>query len=145
MNQHRDFKAESIHAYKTIDYISKEIKRLIPLEQKQHIELTDLIAATGGNYSNDLFIASKIYEMTQRTLLGLQHAENNPYFTRVDFLPEAKDKQILYIGKWGVLDPDTRNPIIVDWRSSIANLYYTHQVGPAEYQAPIPTCMNYAT
>jgi DNA helicase-2/ATP-dependent DNA helicase PcrA len=77
-----------------------------------------------------------MYEMTQRTLLGLNHAVNSPYFTRVDFIPEGKEKQTHYIGKWGVLDPKTRTPIIVDWRSDIANLYYTHQVGSAEYQAP---------
>ena len=136
MAQHPDFTIENQHAQKIVAYIASELKRLTPLERKQHAELTDLIAATGGNYSTDLFVASKMYEMTQRTILGLNHAVNSPYFTRVDFIPDGKEKQIHYIGKWGVLDPKTRTPIIVDWRSDIANLYYTHQVGPAEYQAP---------
>ena len=136
MSAHPEFMAEKSHAEKIISYIVSEVTRLTPLEKKQHLELTDLIAATGGNYSTDLFVASKMYEMTQRTLLGLNHAVNSPFFTRVDFVPEGKEKQKHYIGKWGILDPKTRTPIIVDWRSDIANLYYTHQVGRAEYQAP---------
>lgn len=137
MPHHEDFHNENNHAKKILDYISSEIERLTPLEKKQHLELTDLIAATGGNYSNDLFIASKMYEMTQRVLLGLNHSIKSPYFTRIDFVPDKKPEKKLYIGKWGVLDPKTRQPIIVDWRSNIANLYYTHQVGPAEYKSPI--------
>jgi len=136
MSKHPEFSLENNHVKNIISYIASEIKKLEPLEKKQHVELTDLITATGGNYSTDLFVASKMYEMTQRTLLGLNHAVNSPYFTRVDFVPEGKDIQNHYIGKWGVLDPKTRAPIIVDWRSDIANLYYTHQVGPAAYQAP---------
>lgn len=136
MSKHPEFSFENNHANKIISYLASQITKLEPLEKKQHVNLTDLIAATGGNYSTDLFVASKMYEMTQRTLLGLNHAVNSPYFTRVDFVPEGKDTQNHYIGKWGVLDPKTRAPIIVDWRSDIANLYYTHQVGLAEYQAP---------
>ena len=136
MQRHPDFSYENQHAQSIMAYIASEIERLTPLEKKQHLELTDLIAATGGNYSIDLFVASKMYEMTQRTLLGLGHAVTSPFFTRVDFVPNGKELQNYYIGKWGVLDPKTRTPIIVDWRSDIANLYYTHQVGPAEYQAP---------
>ncbi len=136
MQQHPDFTLENSNAINITEYISTEIDKLIPVEKDQHIALTDLIAATGGNYSNDLFIASKVYEMTQRTLLGLRHAEKSPFFTRIDFKPHDSTSQNLYIGKWGVLDPKTRKPIIVDWRSNIANLYYTHQVGPAEYKAP---------
>ncbi len=139
MSKHPEFVAESSHSQNIIAYIASEIKRLVPLEKKQHLELTDLIAMTGGNYNTDLFVASKMYEMTQRTLLGLNHAVNSPFFTRVDFIPNGKEKQKHYIGKWGVLDPNTRTPIIVDWRSDIANLYYTHQVGPAEYSAPYGT------
>ena len=136
MAAHPEFSHEKKHAESIISYIASEIARITPLERKQRVELTDLIAATGGNYSTDLFVASKMYEMAQRTLLGLNHSVNSPFFTRVDFIPEGKDRQKHYIGKWGVLDPKTRTPIIVDWRSDIANLYYTHQVGPAEYQAP---------
>lgn len=136
MPKHPEFTYEDNHAKLIVSYIDSEVTRLTPLEKKQHLELTNLIAATGGNYSIDLFVASKMFEMTQRTLLGLNHALSSPYFTRVDFLPDAKDAQTHYIGKWGVLDPKTRTPIIVDWRSDIANLYYTHQVGPAEYKAP---------
>ncbi len=139
MSKHPAFPAEKNNAQKTISYIASEIERLVPLEQKQHAELTDLIAMTGGNYNTDLFVASKMHEMTQRSLLGLNHAVNSPYFTRVNFVPDGKQEQSHYIGKWGVLDPKTRTPIIVDWRSDIANLYYTHQVGPAEYSAPYGT------
>ncbi len=139
MSKHPEFSLESNHAKNIISYIFSEIERLIPLEQKQRLELTDLISATGGNYSTDLFVASKMHEMTQRTLLGLNHAKNFPYFTRVDFITKGKEQQKHYIGKWGVLDPKTRTPIIVDWRSDIANLYYTHQLGPAEYKSPYGT------
>ena len=58
-----------------------------------------------------------------------------PYFARVDFKQDDEDKtENLYIGKISVLDSNSQDAIIVDWRSPIANLYYDGRIGNASYE-----------
>ena len=41
-----------------------------------------------------------------------------------------------YIGKWGVMRTESMEPVVVDWRAPVANLYYAGQIGPVRYRAP---------
>ncbi len=67
---------------------------------------------------------------------------DSPYFGKISFLPyDATTGKpiIIYIGKFAMLDKDTHLPLITDWRSPIANVYYQNS-GPKEntsYIAPI--------
>ncbi len=87
-------------------------------------------------FTTDLDIAKRIYAMTSRKTENIGKTVSSPYFTRIDFLRDGDNLQQLYIGKHGLLESKTQKPIIIDWRSPIANLYYTHQVGPASYKTP---------
>ncbi|MBP5204576.1 ATP-binding domain-containing protein [bacterium] len=59
---------------------------------------------------------------------------DSPYFGKISFLSydsrTGKPLQ-LYIGKNAVIDNDTHLPLVTDWRSPIANLYYENS-GPTE-------------
>ena len=48
-------------------------------------------------------------------------SKENPYFARIDF--QGNNKEIYYIGKYGVSDYDN-NIITIDWRAPISTLYY---------------------
>ena len=66
---------------------------------------------------------------------------DSPYFGKITFQPkETTSKELkLYIGKFALVDQDTHQPLIVDWRSPISNIYYENS-GPKEnvsFQAPI--------
>lgn len=66
---------------------------------------------------------------------------DSPYFGKISFQPqESPSKELtLYIGKFALVDQDTHQPLIVDWRSPISNIYYENS-GPKEgvsFQAPV--------
>lgn len=63
-------------------------------------------------------------------------ALKRPYFTRVDFTEQSGAKCRYYIGRYGVLDSGTLEPVVTDWRAPVANLYYSGQIGPMKYEAP---------
>ena len=57
-------------------------------------------------------------------LRQLNMAVGQAYFARLDFTPAGSRPETWYLGRWGVLDPVTLDPVVVDWRSPVANLYY---------------------
>jgi DNA helicase II / ATP-dependent DNA helicase PcrA len=59
-----------------------------------------------------------------------------PYFSRINFKSSGDtDEEILYIGKASLFDRVNQIPIIVDWRSPIANVYYDGRLGNVTYDA----------
>ena len=69
-------------------------------------------------------------------LRQLSMASGQAYFARLDFTPSGQKPETWYLGRWGVLDPVTLTPVVVDWRSPAANLYYSGQIGRMDYEAP---------
>ncbi len=57
-----------------------------------------------------------------------------PYFAKVRLqLRPGRPAQDVYIGATGITDQN-RRPLIVDWRSPIAETYYNQEMGPTSYQ-----------
>ncbi len=80
------------------------------------------------------------------TLKHLRLSRRQPYFARLSFKPDA-DAPVcgelapgkaseLYIGRWGVVQTPQYKLCVADWRSPVANLYYSGQVGRVSYDAP---------
>jgi len=61
---------------------------------------------------------------------------NNPYFARIDFKATDFKKQKYYIGKFSLMDDKSKEPIVIDWRSPIAGIYYEGRLGEVEYKSP---------
>jgi len=81
-------------------------------------------------------IREMLYARAMQNVRNLGLAMQRPYFTRIDFTEESGDSFIYYIGKYGLMTPDLQDVVVVDWRSPLANLYYSGQVGPMHYVAP---------
>lgn len=96
--------------------------------------------------SNDAVVMQNIVRSRLRRLHQLRLSEKQPYFARLDFSPnegtttlfgvEAGSSTPVYIGRWGVIKTPEQRVLIADWRSPIANLYYSGQVGDVSYEAP---------
>jgi DNA helicase-2/ATP-dependent DNA helicase PcrA len=74
---------------------------------------------------------------TRRRNLAI--AENEPYFGRLDFQEHGQSEPSpLYIGKVGIEDEKTGQPIVIDWRAPVASLFYsfTGGEGPVSYESP---------
>jgi Superfamily I DNA and RNA helicases len=58
-----------------------------------------------------------------------------PYFARIDLkYPDETTSIPFYIGSAG-FSPTPEEPMIIDWRSPIADLYYNNQIGATHYLA----------
>ncbi len=75
-----------------------------------------------------------------KTIRSLELAERETYFGRLDFQEKGADKiEKLYIGKAGVQDKATDQPMVIDWRAPVASLFYSTTVGGEDevtYDAP---------
>ena len=77
-----------------------------------------------------------LLDKARQTLRAMENALLKPYFTRVDFTPTGGENESIYIGKHSVMPLDGYEPVVHDWRAPIANLYYSGQIGPMNYQTP---------
>ncbi|GAA0327817.1 RNA polymerase recycling motor HelD [Bacillus carboniphilus] len=84
----------------------------------------------------ELLTNARFFEMSKSDLENLKKLRKKPYFARIDFAREGHpDTEIYYIGKTSLYQRENQEPIIVDWRSPIANLYYEGRLGPESYKA----------
>lgn len=111
------------------EYKSDIIKRKKFLwEQKNEFYDGDLQSAMNDeDFSVDLINKDivKVYK--------LHRSKENPYFSRVDFEHES-EVESYYIGLTGV-DKDF-SPVVYDWRTPVANLYYNYGLGESSYDTP---------
>jgi DNA helicase-2/ATP-dependent DNA helicase PcrA len=86
------------------------------------------------NYTLEDMAKGNILMAQMKKLEDIKKIKQTPYFARMDFKEKNRNLEKLYIGKISLLDSKTLNPIIVDWRAPISNLYYEGKLGEAEYE-----------
>ncbi|MBT2694052.1 RNA polymerase recycling motor HelD [Bacillus sp. ISL-55] len=118
---------------KTILEASRENKQSFTENIKQAFVDLDYLDSS-LSYINILTNA-KFLELAGNELERLESILNKPYFSRINFKKqEDKAEEILYIGKTSLYDRENQMPIIVDWRSPIANVYYDGRLGEVSYE-----------
>ncbi|WP_139902670.1 RNA polymerase recycling motor HelD [Clostridium thermarum] len=84
---------------------------------------------------NELMINTTMQENLNQRVKNLSKSLLKPYFARVDFREAGNETvQKLYIGKISLLKDEDNEPLIIDWRAPIANLYYEGRIGEAMYK-----------
>ena len=109
----------------------KEINNKVLEEEKlieEELRKSDMI------YTMEDIAKGEVLLTRVKKLENIKKIKNVPYFARMDFKEENRDLEKLYIGKISILDNKTAEPIIVDWRAPISNLYYEGKIGSAEYE-----------
>ena len=109
----------------------KEINNKV-LEEEKLIE--EELRKSDMNYTMEDIAKGEVLLTRVKKLENIKKIKNVPYFARMDFKEENRDLEKLYIGKISILDNKTAEPIIVDWRAPISNLYYQGKIGSAEYE-----------
>ncbi|HML47164.1 MAG TPA: RNA polymerase recycling motor HelD [Clostridia bacterium] len=135
--EHSDAPQEQRHLQSALQHIVAETS-LLELDTEQAAEdAKRKRIESGGAFSDELAVAELIYAHRAQSLHNLHLARKQPYFTRVDFIPDDENNaKTYYIGKWGVIRAATLEQVVIDWRAPVANLYYSGQIGPMHYQAP---------
>jgi DNA helicase II / ATP-dependent DNA helicase PcrA len=140
VRNHKDYQAEAERLEFTREYIktvleiSKGNKEFFVENMKQ--SFAELNSKDSSISYTDLLANASFLELAETELKRLESVIGKPYFSRIDFTSDStKKEEILYIGKVSLFDRVTQQPIIVDWRSPIANVYYDGRLGEVSYEA----------
>ncbi len=110
-----------------------EVCKKLEIEEK---ELEERLAKTDSSYDKESYVRAQLVYLGHKKILDIRKIKYKPYFARVDFTANGEKKEKLYIGKLSVLDSKTQEPIIIDWRAPISNLYYDGRIGKSNYKSP---------
>jgi len=140
----KDRMMEEAHLEETLNIVQQELQktqRALGMENGQ-----DRVVGVHVDGSSDSEVALQVLRANLQTLRQLRLSANSPYFARLDFTPSPGtpalgglrpgEKTPVYIGRWGVLQTPEYRVCVHDWRSPVANLYYSGQIGPVSYEAP---------
>ena len=136
--QHEDFQVEQLYLHNARHYMEEILRdsaRDIKTAQDNiRTSLADLDYLDSSLSYLNILANARFFEMAQTQQDSLRAVQNRPYFARIDFQrDDAHEVEQLYIGKTSLFHRDTHEPIIVDWRSPIANVYYDGRLGALSY------------
>ena len=139
-----EWKQEQEHLSQTLQTVREEkqkVERALGMENGD-----DRFIHVQDDSTNDSVVALQMARMNLQNLHQLRLSERSPYFARLDFTPAPGTPDLggmragvnapVYIGRWGVLKTPEYRVCVHDWRSPVANLYYSGQVGQVSYDAP---------
>ncbi|GKX67189.1 HelD family protein [Inconstantimicrobium mannanitabidum] len=114
INEHRDMWENAVHFTDDIDRMA---------EIKQDLSV--------------IHVKREGYEKIDERIQKYNGMLNKPYFARVDFKEEGEESaEKIYIGFSNLLDEDTYEVYVYDWRAPIASIFYRYELGGARYNSP---------
>ncbi|MBS4215180.1 RNA polymerase recycling motor HelD [Neobacillus rhizophilus] len=137
---HKDYQAE----LERLEFTKEYIRTVLEISQgnreffveNMRQSFAELNSKDSSTSYTDLLANASFLELAESELKRLESVIGKPYFSRIDFTSDStKKEEILYIGKVSLFDRVTQQPIIVDWRSPIANVYYDGRLGEVSYDA----------
>ncbi|HYE11367.1 MAG TPA: RNA polymerase recycling motor HelD, partial [Patescibacteria group bacterium] len=86
-------------------------------------------------YINLMIQEEKSHQHTSEQVKKLERMLETPYFARIDFVyDEFDDKEKIYIGMSSLIDNDTMDILIYDWRAPISSMFYEYELGDASFK-----------
>ena len=114
----------------------EKLKQIIQKLDEEEINIQKSLLANSTNYQKDDYIRAYLEHLANKKIVDIRNIKPKPYFARIDF-KENSDEEVekLYIGKISIIDSETKEPLIIDWRAPISNLYYEGGIGKCSYEA----------
>lgn len=138
MQKHPDFEFEFERLTYTKDYMQQlleESRRDVKSSQENiRQSMADLDYLDSSLSYINILTNARFFEMARSQKEGLEAIQQKPYFARIHFQKDGETDELLYIGKTSLFHRETQEPIIVDWRSPVANVYYDGRLGDLTYQ-----------
>ncbi|MDQ0159309.1 RNA polymerase recycling motor HelD [Alkalibacillus salilacus] len=76
---------------------------------------------------------ARLLETNQKQLENLRQIQAKPYFAKVQLEREGQNEEY-YISKTSLYQRESQDPILIDWRSPLANVYYDGRIGNVNYE-----------
>lgn len=121
-NKRKKINEELLEKRKSYDFIDEKLKALTK-EAK-------------GKYNEEKDTTEKISSFLKKDIQNYEEAIMAPYFGRVDFREVKGQEESIYIGKQSISSTKDGEEIVVDWRTPVADLYYSGTGGYSYYKAP---------
>ncbi len=135
--QHPDFQAEVERLTYTQSYMQQILdesqRDLQSAQENIRKSMADLDYLDSSLSYLNILTNARFFEMARNQKEGLEAVRKKPYFARIHFQKTGDPEEFLYIGKTSLFHRETHEPIIVDWRSPVANVYYDGRLGDMEY------------
>ncbi len=140
IDKHPDFLQEVNKLNDVMNYVEETIKLVEKSRVSYQEEIKDAYVNldyldSSLSYSSIMLNSTLLDELEQH-FGQLLLVRKKPYFARIDLKQEDKNEsEQLYIGKMTLYDLSMDVPMIVDWRSPIASVYYEGRLGDVSYEA----------
>ncbi len=129
--------AEEAYLADMIQVTQKNLDKVRDSVKKLDAEMSDLRAEIDQSGEKDSLIllhtATAQYDETVRDISRREKARKKPYFGRIDFRDGKTNlEEAYYIGRVGV-SRSPSEPVVIDWRTPVASLYYENNMGKGTY------------
>lgn len=84
-------------------------------------------------FDHEAYVNEEAFKTVDKRLKEYNILKESPYFGKIAFSEEDEGIEEFYIGRYGLILEDAYEPIIVDWRSPVASLFYKGTLGEAKY------------
>ena len=136
--QTEDFKKEQQRLQETVAYMDQILhSSKSDIENAQEnikTALSNVEYLDSSDSFLNILMNTRFFELARNQKEGLEAIRQKPYFARIHFQREQEPEEFLYIGKTSLFHSETHEPIIVDWRSPVANVYYDGRLGDITYE-----------
>lgn len=147
MNSQADFLNEQRKLDITLEIINAEIlkylekrkivtKYILDARKKYIEEYKDDEDQVIDYFDHENYVKEESYKTIDKRLMEFTKLKESPYFGKVTFKEDDSIPEEIYIGRYGLIQEDSYEPVIVDWRAPIASLFYKGSLGEAIYNTP---------
>ena len=148
MSKELDFAREENKLNEILDILNKEIlnyleKRktvtnyILEARKKYVEEYKDDEDQVIDYFDHENYVKEEAYKTIDKRLMEYTKLKEVPYFGKVTFKEGDDLPEDIYIGRYGLTLEDHFEPLIVDWRSPIAALFYKGILGKSSYNPPV--------
>ena len=137
ITEHKDFKQEQQRLSETVHYMDQILhsskKDIESAQENIRAAMTNVEYLDSSDSFLNVLMNTRFFELARNQKEGLEAIRQKPYFARIHFQRDGEAEEFLYIGKTSLFHSETHEPIIVDWRSPVANVYYDGRLGDISY------------
>lgn len=135
--EHKDYKEEAHQLELTKAWITAQSETLKEEGQTLEHEIASLRKEVSSAFDERLVLKLQMKQGLTEDLNKYSQIQAAPYFGRINFKENFTDNlEVVYIGKFGLYDSEKGDMLVLDWRTPMANIYYSGIDEDVAYKAP---------
>lgn len=147
LREHPDYLSEEKRLKDTVEYIENIISSYDKNKNQHKEEIKEAYKNLDPTESSQSYVSimlhTRLLDEFERNYERYLKANEKPYFARIDFKEEGKSTlENLYIGKMAIHRDDWDIPMVLDWRSPLASIYYDGRLGHVTYLNDLDETMS---